>query len=126
MVKDAPTFPEIYHKIVQSLENQQVLIYNKDFDIGILNYCCRLHELKILKLRKRSACLMEWYAQFYGDWNDYYQSYKWQKLGGDHSAIGDCIAALSLLKNMAESEIIDVKQSFENAWNEYKSKYDKN
>ncbi|MDJ0904368.1 MAG: 3'-5' exonuclease [Xenococcus sp. MO_188.B8] len=125
MVKDAPTFPEIYPQIVKSLADKQVLIYNADFDISILTYCCRLHELELLKLRKRSEYLMEWYAQFYGDYNDYYESYTWQPLGGNHSAIGDCLAALSVFKKMADSEIINVKKSFENSWLKYKTRYDK-
>ena len=124
MVKDAPTFPKIYPQIVESLKEKQVLIYNKDFDIGILADCCRLHDLKLLELRKRSDCLMEWYAQYYGDWSDYHRSYRWQALGGDHSAVGDCLAALKLLRGMAESEIIDIKKSFENSWQKYKTRYD--
>ncbi len=125
LVKDALTFPELYPQIVESLKDKQVLIYNADFDISILAYCCRLHELELLKLRKRSDCLMEWYAQFYGEWHDYYESYTWQPLGGNHTAIGDCLAALELLKEMADSEIIDVKKSWENSWLNYKTRYDK-
>ena len=122
MVESAPTFPLIFPQIVESLKDKQVLIYNADFDIEILNYCCRLHELKLLKLRKRSDCLMEWYAQFCGDWNDYYESYRWQPLGGNHSAVGDCLTALSVLKEMADSEIVDVKKKFEESWLNHKSK----
>ena len=126
MVEDAPTFPEVYPEIVSSLEGKKVLIYNADFDISILRYCRRLHELEPLKLRKRSDCLMEWYAQFCGDWHDYYQSYRWQPLGGDHSAVGDCFAALAVLKDMAEAEIIDIDASFATAWDRYKAQYDNN
>ena len=121
-VKDAPTFPEIYPKIVSSLEGKKVLIYNADFDIDILGYCRRLHELEPLGLRKRSDCLMEWYAQFCGDWHEYYQSYRWQPLGGDHSAVGDCLAALAVLRDMAEAEIVDVDTAFAEAWTRYKAR----
>ena len=125
VVKDARTFPEIYPLIVESLQDKKILIYNAEFDIVILAYCCRLHQLKLLGLRKRSDCLMEWYAQFYGDYHDYYESYTWQPLGGNHNAVGDCLAALSLLNNMADSEIIDVKKAFEKSWLKYKSRFDK-
>lgn len=125
MVKNASTFPEIYPQIVAALLDKEVLIYNADFDLHILRYCCRLHELKSLKLRKRSDCLMEWYAQFCGDWHDYYQSYRWQPLGGDHSAVGDCLAALSVLQDMAGAEITDAEKAFENAWDSYKTKYNR-
>ena len=122
MVENAPTFPQIYPKISEALKDKQVLIYNADFDIDILKYCCDLHQLKRLALRKRTHCLMEWYAQFLGEWNDYWKSYTWQPLGGDHNAVGDCLAALSLLNKMANSEIIDVAIVFENSWLQYQSK----
>lgn len=125
MVKDAPTFPKLYPEIVTALKDKEVLIYNADFDLHILRYCCQLHKLKSLKLRKRSDCLMEWYAQFCGDWHDYYKSYRWQPLGGDHSAVGDCLAALAVLNEMASAEITDVDIAFENAWDRYKARYDK-
>jgi hypothetical protein len=52
---------------------------------------------------------MDWYSQFIGDWNDYYGSYCWQKLpGGDHSALGDCIATLEIIKLMARSIIAEI------------------
>jgi DNA polymerase-3 subunit epsilon len=41
---------------------------------------------------------------FVGDWNDYHDNYKWHKLrGGDHSALGDCLATLELIRQMASA-----------------------
>jgi hypothetical protein len=34
----------------------------------------------------------------------YHQSYKWQPLGGGHSALDDCRAALATLREMAQVE----------------------
>jgi DNA polymerase-3 subunit epsilon len=76
MVADAPTFPEVYSRIVEVLENKRILIYNSEFDIKILNYCCHLHGLPILMLKKRSDCLMEWAAQWGGQWSYYSLSQK--------------------------------------------------
>jgi DNA polymerase-3 subunit epsilon len=51
-------------------------------------------------------CAMQWYAQYVGEWHDYWGNYRWQRLpGGDHSALGDARATLSLLKRMA-AEVI--------------------
>jgi DNA polymerase-3 subunit epsilon len=45
---------------------------------------------------------MQWYSQWVGEWNDYHQDYKWQRLpGGDHSALGDCKATLEVIRRMA-------------------------
>lgn len=102
MVAAAPTFCEVYPRIVKALKDKRVLIYNSAFDIKILNYCCRLHGLPILKLQKRSECLMEWAAQWGGDWSYYYKDYKYFPLpSGNHRALGDCLAAFELVKLMA-------------------------
>lgn len=102
MVADAPSFPEVYPRIDAALKDKRVLIYNSAFDIKILNYCCKLHGLPILNLKERSECLMEWAAQWGGDWSYYYKDYKYFPLpGGGHRALEDCIAALQLIKKMA-------------------------
>ncbi|MEG3972169.1 3'-5' exonuclease [Microcoleus sp. T2B6] len=101
VVADAPSFPQIYPQIAEILKDKQLLIYNSDFDIRILNYCCKLHNLPSLKLKNRSECLMTWHAQWAGDWSYYHKDYRWQPLCGDHRALGDCLAALERLKKMA-------------------------
>ena len=45
MVADAPSFPEIYPQIVEVLEGKRVFIYNAAFDIKILDYYRKLHNL---------------------------------------------------------------------------------
>ncbi|MCC3498336.1 MAG: 3'-5' exonuclease [Microcoleus sp. PH2017_25_DOB_D_A] len=102
MVVDAPSFPTVYPRIAEILKDKRILIYNAEFDIKILNYCCHLHHLPILKLKKRSECLMEWAAQWGGDWSYYYKDYKYFPLpSGNHRALGDCTAAFELIKLMA-------------------------
>ena len=61
----------------------------------------------------RCHCIMELYAQYYGAWSDYYQSYTWQSLGAamdqcgldfegqPHRAMTDARAAAALLRYMA-------------------------
>lgn len=120
MVNLAPTFPEIYPQLVKVLEGKQVLIYNADFDINILGYCCGLHQLKKLGLKKRSTCLMLLYSEYVGDWNYYYQDYTWVPLGGNHDAVGDCLATLGVLQKMAESELVNIKEKFNQAWSNCK------
>ena len=101
MVATAPTFPEVYPRIDAALKDKRVLIYNSAFDIQILNYCCQLHSLPILKLAKRSDCLMEWVAQWAGNWSYYHKDYQYVPLNGGHRALGDCMAAFELIKRMA-------------------------
>jgi DNA polymerase III subunit epsilon len=101
MVKDAPGFSEVYPEIKRIVEAaSRVIIYNASFDTGILAWDCSRCELPRLKFK--SDCAMEWYAAWYGDWNDYYKSFRWQKLAGGHRALGDCLATLELIKRMAK------------------------
>ncbi|MEG4207682.1 3'-5' exonuclease [Microcoleus sp. Pol7_A1] len=86
MVADAPTFHEVYPTDA-ALKDKRVLIYNSAFDIKILNYCCRLHTLPILKLAERADCLMEWVAQWAGNWSYYHSYYRYVPLNGGHRAL---------------------------------------
>lgn len=101
LVADTPTFPEVYLRIDAALKDKQVLIYNSAFDIKILNYCCQLHGLPSLMLTKRSDCLMEWVAQWNGNWSYYHKDYRYVPLNGGHRALADCTAAFELIKLMA-------------------------
>ncbi|MEG4407236.1 3'-5' exonuclease [Microcoleus sp. MON2_D5] len=101
MVADAPTFPEVYPRIDAAVKNKRVLIYNSAFDLQILNYCCRLHSLPILKLAKRSDCLMQWVVQWAGNSRYYHKDYQYVPLHGRHRALADCTAAFELIKLMA-------------------------
>ncbi|MGL4618720.1 MAG: exonuclease domain-containing protein [Chroococcidiopsis sp.] len=106
MVKNAPSFPEVFTLLHSALEGKQVLIYNADFDIGVLGYCRKLHKLEPpLGLTRRTMCIMQWYSQWCGDWSSYHESYRWQKLDGGHRALGDCEAARSRIQGMAEDEV---------------------
>ncbi len=102
MVAEAPTFPEICPRIAEVLSDKRVLIYNAEFDVGILNYCQNLHKLPILDIRYRSECLMEWASQWQGNWSKYHKNYRWKPLNGGHRALGDCTAAFELMKWIAE------------------------
>jgi DNA polymerase-3 subunit epsilon len=43
------------------------------------------------------------YAAYVGDWSEYRGSYRRQPLpGGDHTALGDALACLALIKAMAK------------------------
>ena len=100
-VKDAPHFVDVYARIQQIVRGRMVLVYNADFDIGILDGMCERRELPEIDMD--TECVMEWHAQWWGEWSSYHKSYRWQRLwGGDHSAVGDCFATLKVLKEMAD------------------------
>lgn len=102
MVADAPTFAAVYPEIKRIVEGaSRVIIYNADFDTGILNWECYRYGVA---LDFKTECAMLQYAAWYGEWNDYHRSFRWQKLNGGHRALGDCEATLERIKAMAGQE----------------------
>lgn len=112
-VKDAPTFPEIYDRLSAALTGHLWVIYNAEYDSRMLSQVCRQHDLPVLGAAQ-IECVMLAYADYYGEWDSYRGSYKWQKLnqavarfglkydGNEHDALVDCKATLDVLKKMAE------------------------
>lgn len=52
-------------------------------------------------INAKISCAMNIYAAWYGEWSNYHKSYKWQALDGGHRALGDCLATLEKIKEMA-------------------------
>lgn len=83
-----------------------IVIYNAAFDQRLLTQSLMQRQLVAPDLAVLFACqfvcAMDLYAQWVGEWNHHYKSYRWQRLpGGDHTALGDCRATLAVLKAMA-------------------------
>lgn len=107
-VANAPTFKEIYEQVKSIINHKTVLIYNASFDSPTLDLCCSVYGLSMFEYNE--FCIMELYSEFVGEWNDYFGSNKWQKLpGGDHSALGDCLATLEVIKYIAQTSVDDTK-----------------
>ena len=103
-VAQAPSFDMIYDQLKALLEGKRVVIYNAGFDIQMLRQSGVNSKLPALTIKK--TCCMEMYAQFIDDWSDYFHGYRWQPLpGGDHTARGDCLVTLDLIKMMASTPL---------------------
>jgi DNA polymerase-3 subunit epsilon len=112
---DAPTFAELVPRLRAVLAGRTVWIYNADFERRIFrNERDRLEPRPIPTLVRwlgdvRFACVMDLYSTFVGehytsgdgDWE-----YRFQALpGGDHRALGDCLATLRLVQQMAHTPL---------------------
>jgi DNA polymerase-3 subunit epsilon len=102
-LRTAPSFWDIYPALVRSVQGKRVVVYNAGFDEDVLVYCCALYDLPVLPVR-RWWCAMHWYAPYAGEWSEYHGDYKWPRLGGDHTALGDCQATLRLLQRVAADQ----------------------
>jgi DNA polymerase III epsilon subunit-like protein len=98
----APTLPEIWEQFLTCLDGKTTIItYNADFDRSTIYRDAARYNLPLPKVTWQ--CLMHKYAQYYGEYSEYWQSYKWQPLPyGSHRATGDAQAALHLLHSMAQ------------------------
>ena len=115
MVKDAPAFPAVYDRIKAALGGKPVIAYNFEYDSRMVNQVCRKHKLPEWGLE--GECVMEMYAQFNGEWNDFHGNYRWKKLrealaafglkhedfgAKEHDAATDARATLAVIRKMAE------------------------
>jgi DNA polymerase III subunit epsilon len=113
MVKDAPTWMHIWPTVADLIKGKDVIIYNADYDMRIIRQSHSAWGLSapIFDADGDTHCAMLWYAEYWGEWNDYRQSFRWQKLSvacqqqkvavkDAHSAIGDCKMTYALLKRI--------------------------
>jgi DNA polymerase III subunit epsilon len=104
VLADKPEWGLIADRFEKIIGDRTLLAYNFEFDAEAIFHTYSVHDL--LSPSLNGECVMKWYSQFVGDWNDYRHRYRWQKLtGGDHSAIGDCLATLKVIKNMAATNL---------------------
>ncbi len=112
IVKDKSGFPDLYTRVRALLDGKIVLAYNYAYDGRMLDQVCKRHDLPVI-VPLQTACVMELFAAFYGEWNDYRANYRWQKLafavdyfkqefvGSEHHAVSDAQMALLVLEQMA-------------------------
>jgi DNA polymerase-3 subunit epsilon len=116
---ECPTFADIYCDLRQVLDGKRWLIYNAEFDEGVLYRETEYGEYRRFYRHypieaKKTNCIMRLFAQWYGDWHDYFNNYRWQKLefaasvfdvqvdAPAHSALGDVLRTLGVLHGMAK------------------------
>ena len=115
MVADAPTWGELWPEVEAALKDRVVAIYNAEFDNRMMMQSNRLHGLSWVPQYKDSFCIMKLYAQFYGQWNSYHNSFTWQSLDSarrqcsieipnTHRAKDDTLLARAVLHYMAGQE----------------------
>jgi DNA polymerase-3 subunit epsilon len=97
-VAGAPGWEQVLPRLLEVTRDRQVLAYNADFDRSVVAADTRRHGLEPAHLadRNRWSCLMEARA-------DRNRSGRRLALYGPHRALGDCRAALEVLRAIAAS-----------------------
>ncbi len=119
MVEDALSFCHVYDSIIDILVGAPVVIYNASYDLrmirqsAVLSGVMRPVAADLRSIESKACCLMNLYAEYYGEWDSYRHQYKWQKLTNAlaqqgivpsknaHRAMADCQMTLALLEKMA-------------------------
>ncbi len=115
MVKSANTIDKLHLILESALKDKEIVVYNADYDRRLV-----WQSIEAADASRRFNWLyycpwidvMEPYAEFYGQWHDYFQSYTWQSLTNAchqqniivedaHAAIGDCRMTLALIQKIA-------------------------
>ncbi|QPC82130.1 3'-5' exonuclease [Phototrophicus methaneseepsis] len=116
MVADAPGFADIYADLRKHIWGQTWVIFNAQFDAGVIDQVCKMHGLNRID-RLNEECAMLQYAAYRGEWNDYFGNWRWPKLayaiqqfdidlgdGNQHNALTDCRTTLALVKAIAAAD----------------------
>lgn len=119
MVEDATTWPIFAPSLLNYLSGKDVIIYNAKYDRNLMHQSAEAYQMPKIdwKAHANFICAMEAYSEFSGDWNDYHSSYPWlpltkavrqqglnPNLYQAHSALGDCLMTLELVKAMCNVE----------------------
>ncbi len=109
MVKDAPSMADLLPSLESLWSTRPTYIYNAEFDVRML-----LQHIGRRPGMMRTTCVMKLYARFVGQVGSY-GDYKWHKLtdacaqlsipkidAPAHSALGDCLRTLAVLRAMSE------------------------
>jgi DNA polymerase-3 subunit epsilon len=113
MVANAPTWAELSPRVREILFGRDLVVYNATYDRKMMHQTAERAGLPKTEWKEvcRWWCAMEAFSEVYGEWNDYRQSFKWQKLttaasyyklntDGAHGALADCNMTLGVCKGM--------------------------
>ena len=128
MVRDAPTFSEVWkYELRDLLQKQRPLImFNSAFEMRLLSQTAEKQDLFAEKPEK-TYCAMLMYAEYRGDWDKIREAFVWHRL---HDAITqcdilfepdlpwrraktDCLATYLLVKHMAADREVEEERIVE-------------
>lgn len=113
MTANAPHWNDLVPHIYNLLQGRDVVVYNADYDRKM--FYQSTEKAGIVKINWKVVanwwCAMDAYAKFWGEWDDYHGSYRWQRLSNAaqqqaieikdaHSALGDCLMTLAVIRAM--------------------------
>lgn len=111
MLQDAPLWTAVYPEVCRLVEGKLLLAYNAEFDGRIISQTCRRYDLPTPP--NKWECVMEMFAQWLGNWSDYWRDFRSVSLGeaahirgigagGAHEAGSDALTAWRVIQSFVE------------------------
>jgi DNA polymerase III epsilon subunit-like protein len=120
-VQHAPDWRDVQPLLLDLIAGRTLVIYNANYDVRLMHQSARAAGIDRPPLHSypcsdptimRAYCAMLMYAEWWGDYDDYRQSWRWQKLQtaahrhglpapAAHRALSDCVTTLALLQHCA-------------------------
>jgi DNA polymerase-3 subunit epsilon len=114
MLKEEPTWEQIWPQAEARLMGKRIGVYNVEFDLRLIKQSNQRSWLRTNLPDGSFFDIMQLYARFYGDWDPFRRSFRFQSLDlagrqcginlrNTHSAVDDALLTRALLHYMAES-----------------------
>lgn len=114
MLKDAPTWEQVWPQAEAVLMNRKIGVYNVEFDLRLIKQSISRAWLRWALLDSDFFDIMKLYAAYFGDWDPFHRSFRYQslemagrqcgiKLPNAHRAVDDCLLTRALLHHMAQN-----------------------
>lgn len=120
-VKDAPPWSEVRNEVRETIRDDHVVIYNASFDIRLMQQSDVAAGFGDRDWSDIASyhCAMLAFAEWYGEWSEYRQAFKWQPLRtacrslsvfppSAHTAHGDCLSTLIVTRELVKRLVHDV------------------
>lgn len=112
MVAFAPSWQQVWPEFVRAVAGRVAGFYNAEFDLRLLEQSCKLNGFPWEYPFQDDFCVMELFAQHYGDWDTRRMKYRWQNLAtagrffnlpkqNQHRAKDDALLTKLVLEKMA-------------------------
>lgn len=118
------SFHFTHEQVLTIISDKNIIAYNSDYDVTML-YRSQDALQTDTSIDWHDAahwyCAMKHFSQIYGDWNNYYKSYRWQGLSTactyynipitkTHGALEDCLLTLEVCRAMVGNRKIEETQ----------------
>lgn len=110
MLRNAPTFPQVWRELAPLLSSHEVVIYNADYDVRMLRQTAKRYKLELPAMQVH--CLMQRYSSYVGQASTHSEGYRTMRLAAacfhfqieqtaTHRALADAQASLGVLHKLA-------------------------